>query len=160
MVVRNWSGAARFGLPGLILGVAVSWVGGARGPEAAAQTGAGGDSSIPAIQPQRPHDPTRAPQPQGQARPLASGEAGGTMAFVTSPGGTAQWLYLIDTKTRAFAVYRVDPTNTKGVVKLEAARQYQYDLKLEHYNNQPPEPSAIEATVKALSQTGRSSGDR
>lgn len=160
MVVRDWSGAARYGLPGLILGVAVSWIGGARGPEAAAQTGVGEDSSRPASQFQRPIEAPRAPQAQAQPRPLASGEAGGTMAFVTSPGGTAQWLYLIDTKTRAFAVYRVDPTNAKGVVKLEAARQYQYDLKLEHYNNQPPEPSAIEATVKALSQTGRPSGDR
>jgi len=83
------------------------------------------------------------------------------MAFVTSPAGTSQWLYLIDTKTRAFAIYRVDPTNPKGVVKLEAARQYQYDLKLEHYNNQPPEPSAIkEATLNAAPQPGRPSGDR
>jgi hypothetical protein len=161
MLVRNWSGAARFGMPGLILGVAVSWVGGARGPEAAAQTGLGGDASTPASLTQRPGEPSRVP-PQGQQRPLASGEAGGTMAFVTSPGGAAQWLYLIDTKTRAFAVYRVDPSNPggKGVVKLEAARQYQFDLKLEHYNNQAPEPGAIEATVKALSQNGRSTGDR
>jgi hypothetical protein len=157
MIVRNWGGAARYGLPGVILGVAVSWIGGARGPEAVAQGGAGGGSSTPPTRIQRPQDPARAP---AQPQPLASGESGGTMAFVTSPTGTAQWLYLIDTKARAFAVYRVDPSNAKGVVKLEAARQYQYDLRLEHYNNQPPEPSAIEATVKALSQAGRPSGDR
>lgn len=150
MLVRNWSAAARYGLPGLILGVALSWIGGARGPEAAAQTGPGGE-------PRRAVEPPRSPQPGL----LASGEAGGTMAFVTSPGGGSQWLYLIDTKARAFAVYHVDPTNPKGVVKLEAARQYQYDLKLEHYNNQPPEPSAIkEATVNAVSQPGRTTGDR
>ena len=83
------------------------------------------------------------------------------MALVTSPAGASQWLYLIDTKARAFAIYQVDPTNPKGVVKLEAARQYQYDLKLEHYNNLPPEPSAIkEATLNAVSQPGRPSGDR
>jgi hypothetical protein len=83
---------------------------------------------------------------------LAGGDANGTLAFVTSPAGSIQWLYLIDTKTRAFAVYRVDPGNPKGSVKLEAARQYQWDLKLEHYNNQPPEPTAIESTVRALGQ--------
>jgi hypothetical protein len=70
--------------------------------------------------------------------------------LITSTGGPVQWLYLIDTKSRAFAVYRVDPTSSKGTVKLEASRQYQWDLKLEHYNNQAPEPDAIKATVKAL----------
>jgi hypothetical protein len=162
MLVRNWSGAARFGLPGLIMGIAVSWIGGARGPEAAAQTGPGADASVPAGLGQRPNEAARMPRLPGQSRPLASGEAGGTMAFVASPGGTAQWLYLIDTNTRAFAVYRVDPSNPggKGVVKLEAARQYQFDLKLEHYNNQAPEPAAIEATVKATAQNGRPKGDR
>jgi hypothetical protein len=144
MLVRNWSGAARYGLPGLILGVALAWVGGARGPEAAAQTGHG-------VEPPRSSRPGL----------LASEETGGTMAFVTQPSGTSQWLYVIDTKARAFAVYRVDPNNPKGVVKLEAARQYQYDLKLEHYNNQPPEPSAIkEATLNGASQPGRPTGDR
>jgi hypothetical protein len=86
---------------------------------------------------------------------LASGDANGTLALVTSPPGSAQWLYLIDTKSKAFAIYRVDPANPKGSVKLEAARQYQWDLKLEHYNNQAPEPAAIEATVKPMAQSAR-----
>jgi len=68
-------------------------------------------------------------------------------------GGQSQWLYLIDTKSRAFALYRIDPANPKGIVKLEASRQYEWDLKLEHYNNQPPEPDAIKATVQTLSRT-------
>lgn len=157
MSVRDWSGVARFGLPGLILGAVVSWIGGARGPEASAQTGAEGGLLTQESQVQRPVEPVRGQPP----RPLASGEAGGTLAFVTTAGSTsAQWLYLIDTKTRALAVYRVDPMNPKGSLKLEAARQYEWDLKLEHYNNQAPEPSAIEATVKALSQTGRTPRDR
>ncbi len=150
-MVRNWRGMARYGLPGLILGAAVSWTAGARGPEASAQTGLG--LGAPAMQagqapPPRPVEPTRGP--------LASGEAGGTMAFVTpASGAPAQFLYLVDTKAKAFAVYRVDPNNPKGTVKLEAARQYEFDLQLEHYNNQAPEPSAIEATVKALPKAGR-----
>lgn len=153
MIVRDWRRMARYGLPGLILGAIVSWVAGARGPEASAQTGPG----VPAIQ------SAPAPRSPDQARggPLAMGEVGGTMAFVTSaPGTPAQFLYLVDTKARAFAVYRVDPNNPKGTIKLEAARQYEFDLQLEHYNNQAPEPSAIEATVKALPKAGRSPRDR
>ena len=73
--------------------------------------------------------------------------------LIAAVPGQTQWLYLIDTKTRAFALYRIDPTNSKGIVKLEASRQYEWDLKLEHYNNQPPEPDAIKATVQTLSRS-------
>ena len=47
-------------------------------------------------------------------------------------------------------VYRIDPSNPKGMIKLEAARQYQWDLKLSEYNNLPPDVAAIESTVKSL----------
>jgi len=67
----------------------------------------------------------------------------------------AQLLYLVDTRGHSFAVYRIDPTNPKGTVKLEAARHYQWDLKLAEYNNQPPEVAAIESTVKTLGQPAR-----
>jgi hypothetical protein len=141
----------RFGLPGVILGVAISWMAGARGPLAVAQTGPGGDANTQLRTSRGGADTGRA-QP-APSRTLAIGDANGTLALVTSPSGSAQWLYLIDTKSRAFAIYRVDPANPKGSLKLEAARQYQWDLKLEHYNNQPPEPAAIEATVKAPAQS-------
>ena len=62
--------------------------------------------------------------------PAARPSAGGVIALTTPTGGPAQLLYLIDTRSKAFAIYRVDPTNAKGAVKLEAARQYQWDLKL------------------------------
>lgn len=152
MIARDWRGVARYGLPGLILGLLVSWVAGARGPEASAQTGPGG-LPLQAGQAPRPPEPTRGP--------LASGEVGGTIAFVTpSPASASQFLYLVDTKARAFAIYRVEPNSPKGTVKLEAARQYEWDLRLEHYNNQAPEPSAIEATVKALPKAGQPPRDR
>ncbi|WP_165249221.1 hypothetical protein [Paludisphaera soli] len=158
MKVRDWNGVARFGVPGLILGVAVSWLGGARGPQLSAQTA--GEERTGQGRPQpptQPFDPGRALA----VRPAGAGEAGGTMAFVTtSPTMPGQWLYLIDAKAQALAVYRFDPSNPKGSLKLEAARQYEWDLKLEHYNNMAPEPSAIEATVKALSQPGRTTKDR
>ncbi len=73
--------------------------------------------------------------------------------ITSSANGPAQWLYLIDTKERSFALYRVDPLNPKGIVKLEASRQYRWDLKLEHYNNQAPEPDAIKATVETLARS-------
>jgi hypothetical protein len=78
----------------------------------------------------------------------------GTLALITT-AGPAQWLYLIDTKDRAFALYRIDPSNSKGIVKLEASRQYRWDLKLEHYNNQAPEPDAIKASVETLGRSLR-----
>ena len=154
MKVRDWSGVARYGFPGLILGVAVSWIAGARGPELSAQT-AGVGLPGQAAPPARPADAA------AQAgRPTPGGESAGTIAFVsTSPGMPGQWLYVIDAKSQALAVYRFDPSNPKGSLKLEAARQYAWDLKLEHYNNSAPEPAAIEATVKA-SQPGRTPKDR
>ena len=152
MLVRISGGMVRYGLPGLIMGVAISWLAGARGPEAIAQVRSGGGLGSQTSLPARGGDAGRAQAQQGQGRQLAQGEANGTLALVTSPMGSAQWLYLIDTRNRAFAIYRVDPSNPKGSVKLEAARQYQWDLKLEHYNNQAPEPGAIESMVKTLAQ--------
>jgi hypothetical protein len=74
-------------------------------------------------------------------------EANGTLAFTSGVPGQVQWLYLIDTKAQAFAVYSLNPQGTKGTVKLEAARQYRWDLKLAEYNNQPPQVAAIESMV-------------
>jgi hypothetical protein len=79
-------------------------------------------------------------------------ESNGTIAFTSNTGGSSQLLYLIDTRAQTFAVYRVDSQGGRGAgsVKLEAARQYRYDLKLSEYNNQPPEVSQVEAMVRAI----------
>jgi hypothetical protein len=120
MSMGHWGGAARYGLPGLITGLALAWWGGGHGHTARAQGNTPG------------------------------AESNGTIAF-TCPvtGKPSQMLYLIDTKTRAFAVYRVEPAVSQGSgsVKLEAARKYEYDLRLTEFNNQPPEVSSIEAMV-------------
>ena len=150
MLVRISGGMARFGLPGVILGAVMAWIALARGPLAVAQARAGGEAGSQVSLPARGAEASRAPQAQN--RLLASGDTNGTLAMVTSPSGSFQWLYLIDTKSHAFAIYRLDPSNPKGSVKLEASRQYQWDLKLEHYNNQAPEPAAIESMVKTLAQ--------
>jgi hypothetical protein len=125
MSMGHWGGVARYGLPGLVAGLVLAWWSGGHGPTARAQAMTPGT------------------------------ESNGTIAF-TSPvsGLSSQLLYLIDTKSRAFAVYRVEPAGPKGsgTVKLEAARKYEYDLKLEGFNNQPPSVSDIEAmapTTKA-----------
>lgn len=82
-----------------------------------------------------------------RAQPAAPAAAG-TIAFTTPAGpGSAQLLYLVDTRTQALAIYRVDPSEVKGTLKLEAARQYGWDLRLGEFNNQPPEVSAVEAMV-------------
>jgi hypothetical protein len=88
----------------------------------------------------------RAATTQAQAASTPPEPTAGTIAF-TSGTGPTQFLYLIDTKSQALAVYRVDPQNPKGSLKLEAARQYRWDLKLAEYNNLPPEVSAIESMV-------------
>ncbi len=123
MSVRRWSPLVGYGLPGMILGLAIAaWFGG-KSPSALAQM------------------------------PAQSGEASGTIAFTTTLGGsTTQMLYLIDTKGQSFAVYRVDPMNAKGngAVKLEATRQYRWDLKLNEYNNQAPEVTDVEAMVRSI----------
>ena len=147
MVIRIDRGVARYGLPGLVLGIGLAWVSGVRGPEVAAQTGSGG-SSTASPGSARSAEANKSPA----SRPTAGGEVNGTLALITT-AGPAQWLYLIDTKDRAFALYRIDPTNSKGIVKLEASRQYRWDLKLEHYNNQAPEPDAIKATVETLGRS-------
>jgi hypothetical protein len=85
--------------------------------------------------------------PTARAQGPSAAEANGTIAFSSGGNGSAQLFYLIDTKTQAFAVYRVDPTNPKGSVKLEAARQYRWDLKLTEYNNQSPDVASIESML-------------
>ena len=74
-------------------------------------------------------------------------EAPGTLAFTAGAPGQGQWLYLIDTKAQAFAVYSINPQDPKGAIKLEAARQYKWDLKLAEYNNQPPEVRTIQESM-------------
>lgn len=120
---KRW-GVVAYGLPGLLIGLSLAWWGGGHGPTARAQG----------------------------AAPVA--DTNGTIAFTATTGGTssAQMLYLIDTKAQAFAVYRVDPSSAarhEPPLKLEAARQYKWDLRLEQFNVQEPYVSTIEGLVKS-----------
>lgn len=138
MPLRGLGGVARYGLPGLLLGLMVmGGLGGGRWPvvQAQAEVASSGDRSRPAL-------PSVA-------------DSSGTIAFTAPAGGSAQLLYLIDTRSRVFTVYRIDPANVEGTVKLVGVRQYQWDLKLTQYNNQQPEVSAIESMVKTLGRQNR-----
>ena len=136
---RDWSGVLRYGLPGLLLGLALASGGRGGGRELWAQGAVPGP-----LPPGGGVDRTRAARP--------GGESDGTIAFVTNPNGALQWLYLIDTRSRAFTIYRVDSTKGTVTVKLDAARQYGWDLKLDSYNNLEPLVPAIEAMVRTQGQ--------
>jgi len=137
---RGWSGVVRYGLPGLLLGLAL------------ASGGRGGGRQLWAQAPNSVPMPTGSAPERLRAAATQGGEAGGTIAFTTNASGTAQLLYLIDTKTQAFAIYRIDSTKGAVTVKLDAARQYSWDLKLTAYNNVGPEATAIESMVKTKGQ--------
>jgi hypothetical protein len=129
----------RYGLPGLLLGLALASGGRGGGRELWAQGAA----------------PVAAPMPAGggfdrSRAAVSGGEADGTIAFTTNLNGAVQLLYLIDTRSRAFTIYRVDTTKGSLTVKLDAARQYGWDLKLSSFNNLEPQGAAIESMVKAL----------
>jgi hypothetical protein len=87
------------------------------------------------------------------ARTVTATDPAGTLALIANPTGTVQWLYLIDTKQKSFAIYRIDPNNPKGSVKLEASRKYRWDLELDEYNNHGLAPSAVEACVRTATRT-------
>jgi len=147
---------ARYGVPGAVLGVALAWLAGARGPLVQAQqTGPHGEPLLT-----HPVPTPRAFQPgvggTSAVRAATSGESDGTIALVVpSNNGSAQWFYMIDTKSHSFAIYKVDTDNPKALVKLEAARQYQWDLKLDNYNNSGLNPADIEKVVKSLIQQAK-----
>jgi len=143
MPERGWSGVARFGLPGLLLGLVLASGGRGGGRELWAQGPIPPPSSVSMA-------PGRGPGVDRVRLAASAGEAGDTIAFATNPNGPLQLLYLIDTRSRAFVIYRVD--STKGTVKLDAARQYGWDLKLTEYNNLEPKVPAIESMVKTLGQ--------
>ena len=137
MPLRGWSGVVRYGVPGLLLGLAVmGGFGNVRGPSALADGLPGAERSRVAA--------------------AAGNDASGTIAFSSSSnGGTSQFLYLIDTKAHAFAIYRIDPSNPKGAVQLAGCRQYQWDLKLSEYSNADPDVASVESMIKTLGHPTR-----
>jgi hypothetical protein len=148
MTGRMYRVLGRIGLPGLALGIGIACGASFRSEPASAQQAPSGTG--------RPNSTGsqgvgRSEVPRSQSAKMVGGnDQAGTLALIANPTGPVQWLYLIDTKQKSFAVYRIEPTNSKGSVKLEASRKYRWDLELDEYNNQGLEPSDVEARVKAL----------
>lgn len=71
---------------------------------------------------------------ESPAQSGGGGDANRDLIAVTGTYGSgASCLYLIDTKTRHFAVYR---TENGRRLELVAARDFAYDLRLESFNDQ------------------------
>src|SRR4051794_9440536 len=81
--------------------------------------------------------------------PTAADPASGVLAVTSGDPAGGQWLYLIETKKQAMAVYRIDPRKNDGAVQLVAARQYKWDLQLAEYNNAEPSVRKIQSSAIA-----------
>ena len=131
---RVESGWARFGLPGLALGIGHR-VG--DGFSRGAGRGAAGPSG--SARPRRPgaggHGRPEVTKSQS-ARTVAANDPGGTLALIAQSHRRGPVALSRRYKQKSFAIYRIDPTNPKGSVKLEASRKYRWDLELDEYNNQ------------------------
>ena len=67
---------------------------------------------------------------------------------ITGTPGQTQWITLVNPASQSLAVYRFEPNNPRGALKLEAVRQFRWDLMLSEYQNQPPEVSAVESMTR------------
>jgi hypothetical protein len=118
---------SRRGLQGLLpfwgwlaIGAIAGWLGaGSSGTRILAQTGA------------------------NQSRQLS-----GLQFQMTGTPGQTQWLTVVNPESQALAVYRFEPDNPRGSLKLEAVRQIRWDMMLSEYQNQPPEVSAVESMTR------------
>jgi len=75
-------------------------------------------------------------------------QSSGLQFQITGMPGQSQWLTVINPETQSLAVYRFEPDNPRGSLKLEAVRQIRWDMMLSEYQNQPPEVSAVESMTR------------
>ncbi len=84
---------------------------------------------------------------QQQVTPANVAQGAMTTQITGTPGQT-QWITLVNPASQSLAVYRFEPNNPRGALKLEAVRQFRWDLMLSEYQNQPPEVSAVESMTR------------
>lgn len=84
--------------------------------------------------------PQAIPAPQRMPYAEAAGD-GGLVALNGPSADNAQLVTVLDTKTRAMAVYRVDATN--GNIKLLSVRNLHWDLQVMQLNSENPQPQEI-----------------
>ena len=83
-----------------------------------------------------------------QAIPASVGQAAGLTTTISGQPGQTQWLTLVNPSSQSLAVYRFEPNNPRGALKLEAVRQFRWDLMLSEYQNLPPEVSTVESMTR------------
>lgn len=86
-----------------------------------------------------------------QATPANVGQGQLTTQITGQPGQT-QWLTLVNPATQSLAVYRFEPNNPRGVLKLEAVRHFRWDMMLSEFQNLPPEVSAVESMTRGANK--------
>lgn len=77
---------------------------------------------------------------QAYSQTNAAPEGGLQVLSALLPTGVQQ-ISVIDSRTKALAVYHVDPAT--GKIQLKSARNLAWDLQMEHFNGQSPLPSEI-----------------
>lgn len=92
---------------------------------------------------QRPVAQLVAQQPPGIAGP-----SGGLQVVMSGDPEKSQWVTIVNPTAQSLAVYRFEPNNPRGSLKLEAVRQIRWDMLLSEYQNQPPEVSAVESMTR------------
>lgn len=88
--------------------------------------------------------PQSSPAPQRVPYAETAGE-GGLIALSGPSADNAQLVTVLDTKTRAMAVYRVDAAT--GKIKLLSVRNLHWDLQVMQLNSESPLPQEIRSLL-------------
>jgi hypothetical protein len=89
--------------------------------------------------------PPGAPTPQRAPFEQIAGE-GGLVAVSGPSADNGQLVTVIDTKTRAMAVYRID--SAAGRIKLMSVRNLNWDLQVMQLNSESPLPQEIRSLIE------------
>lgn len=87
--------------------------------------------------------------PAAGQRAAPSVQQAGDSSLIAVPSLSAdnsQLLTLVDPRTRAMAVYRIDPTG--GKIKLLSVRNVQFDLQVLDLNSDKPSPQEIRSLLE------------
>jgi predicted membrane metal-binding protein len=83
-----------------------------------------------------------------QQSPSLTAPTGGLQVVMSGDPEKSQWVTIVNPSSQALAIYRFEPNNPRGALKLEAVRQFRWDLMLSEYQNQPPEVSSVESMLR------------
>jgi len=89
------------------------------------------------------------PAPAATQRPASTVQQAGESSLIVVPSSSAdngQLLTVVDPRSRALAVYRIDPTG--GKIKLLSVRNIQFDLQVMDLNSEKPSPQEIRSLLE------------